>query len=235
MIGFTALDALAFAFFVCAWLGYKFCVESQKFGKNSLNAVMRKRREAWFRNAAHRDNRIVDTQIMASLQNGAAFFASTSLLAIGGALAMLQSTESILLVFVDLPLGHVPTRGMWEAKVIGMATIFAYAFFKFAWSYRVFNYSAILLGAIPDRTHHSQVELDRAASATAAMNAAAAQHFNRGQRGFFFAIAYLGWFLGPLPFIVATLGVLIVMWNRQFRSDAFHAVSDSYPFVEDRE
>jgi uncharacterized membrane protein len=232
MIGFTILDGLAFGFFVSAWIGYKICVESERFGKGSLNAVMREKRDAWFRNTARRDNRIVDTQIMASLQNGTAFFASTSLIAIGGAMAMLQSTDRILQVFVDLPLGHNPTRGMWETKVIGLAMIFAYAFFKFAWSYRVFNYSAILLGAIPDRSSPSHDNVGKAARAAAAMNAAAAQHFNRGQRGFFFAIAYLGWFLGPLPFIAATSGVLIVMWNRQFASDALRAVSDDSPVVD---
>ena len=38
---------------------------------------------------------------------------------------------------------------LWEIKAIGLAVIFVYAFFKFAWSYRLFNYVAILLGAMP--------------------------------------------------------------------------------------
>ena len=38
-----------------------------------------------------REVRIIDTQIMASLQNGTAFFASTSLIAVGGALTLLRS------------------------------------------------------------------------------------------------------------------------------------------------
>ena len=37
-----------------------------------------------------REARMVDMQIMASLQNGTAFFASTSLIAIGGGLALLR-------------------------------------------------------------------------------------------------------------------------------------------------
>ena len=40
-----------------------------------------------------RDMRMFDMQIMASLQNGTAFFASTSLLAIGGALTLLRSPD----------------------------------------------------------------------------------------------------------------------------------------------
>ncbi len=50
-------------------------------------------REIWVRNLLHREARMVDMQIMASLQNGTAFFASTSLIAIGGALALLRATN----------------------------------------------------------------------------------------------------------------------------------------------
>src|SRR5262249_31564235 len=84
--------------------------------------------------------------IMAALQNGTAFFASTSLLAIGGALTLLRSTGEVLAVMTDMPLGLQTTRALWEAKSLGLVVIFVYAFFKFAWSYRLFNYVAILLG-----------------------------------------------------------------------------------------
>ncbi len=44
---------------------------------------MDRHRENWARQVVVRDNRVVDTQINASLQNGTAFFASTSLIALG--------------------------------------------------------------------------------------------------------------------------------------------------------
>ena len=43
-----------------------------------------------------REMRMVDAQIVAALQNGTAFFASTSLIAVGGALTLLRSTPEIL-------------------------------------------------------------------------------------------------------------------------------------------
>ncbi|MGA8320277.1 MAG: DUF599 family protein [Xanthobacteraceae bacterium] len=49
-------------------------------------------------------------------------------------------------------------------------------------------------------------------------------HFNRGQRAFFFALGYLGCFLGPLPLIATTAGILVVMWRRQFVSESRRAV-----------
>jgi uncharacterized membrane protein len=114
----------------------------------------------------------------------------------------------------------VTTRAAWEMKVIGLAVIFAYAFFKFAWSYRLFNYCVILIGALPSAKNHDGQEAARAVHETIEMNVSAGRHFNRGQRAFFFALAYLGWFLGAVAFLVFTAAVLTAMWRRQFASDA---------------
>ena len=58
------------------------------------------------------------------------------------------------------------------------------------------------------------------------MNTVAGGHFNRGQRAFFFALGYLGWFVGPAAFAVSTAAVLIVMATRQLGSKALRAVID---------
>ena len=117
--------------------------------QGSLNVRMNAYRDIWMMRMLDRDVRIVDTQIMASLQNGTAFFASTSLIAIGGALTLMRSTDDLLAVASALPFGIETSRALWEIKTVGLAVIFAYAFFKFAWSYRLFNYVAILIGAMP--------------------------------------------------------------------------------------
>jgi uncharacterized membrane protein len=166
----------------------------------------------------------VDTTIMASLQNGTAFFASTSLIAIGGVLALLQATNDVISLFAELPFGATITRAAWETKVIGLAVMFVYAFFKFAWSYRLFNYGAILIGAVPVARGGLDEQAVAAARRAGAMNVVAGQHFNRGQRAFFFALAYLGWFVHPYLFVASTAGVLYVMWQRQFASTARRAV-----------
>ncbi len=165
------------------------------------------------RQVEQRENRIVDTQVMNGLQNGTAFFASTSMIAIGGTLALLQSAERVVAIFADLPLNSAPTRTVWEIKVIGLAMIFGYAFFKFAWAYRLFNYCVILIGALPPARGHDEREAERAIHETVEMNVAAGRHFNRGQRAFFFALAYMGWFLGPLSFIFFTAAVLVAMYR----------------------
>jgi uncharacterized membrane protein len=176
------------------------------------------------RRTLDRDMRMVDMQVMASLQNGTAFFASTSLFAIGGALTVLRSTDEVLKVVATLPVGIEASRTLWEIKSIGVAIIFVYAFFKFAWSYRLFNYVSILLGAMPPERDKDTPEADVHVQRTAGLFGAAGRHFNHGQRAFFFALGYLGWFVSPYVFIATTTAVVFVMWFRQFKSDARRAM-----------
>ena len=61
-------------------------------------------------------------------------------------------------VVAALPFGIQTGRVQWEAKTIGLAVIFVYAFFKFGWSYRLYNYVAILLGAMPPPTEKDTPE-----------------------------------------------------------------------------
>jgi uncharacterized membrane protein len=223
---FTVADYLGLAFYAAAWLAYYCMVERSEAGRLSLNRVMNAHRYHWMRGLMGRDNRIIDANINASLQNGTAFFASTSLLAIGGSLTLLRSTDEVLSMFAEMPLGFATTRLAWEMKVIGLTIIFVYAFFKFAWSYRLFNYAAILIGAVPNAgAATAKQDMELAAWRAAAMNTVAGRHFNRGQRAFFFALAYHGWLVSAYVLMAATAAVLFVMWRRQFASDALAALS----------
>jgi uncharacterized membrane protein len=220
MLGFSNLDVIALAFFAASWVGYHFAVELGPHAAKTLNMRMNLRRARWIHEAAGREVRIVDTQVMGGLQNGTAFFASTSLIAIGGTLTLLNSTERVVAIFSDLPFVPVTLRSVWEMKVIGLAAVFGYAFFKFAWAYRLFNYCVILVGALPPFDSKDKKAIAHAVHETVEMNIAAGRHFNRGQRAFFFALAYLGWFLGPVTFIGFTGAVLVAMYRRQYASDA---------------
>src|SRR4030081_3993801 len=97
------VDIAAVAFFALEWAVYAVTLEHTAYGRDSLSARMHGYREVWVRNLLHREARMVDTQIMASLQNGTAFFASTSLLAVGGALALLRSTSEAPAALRALP------------------------------------------------------------------------------------------------------------------------------------
>jgi len=151
--------------------------------------------------------------------------ASTSLIALGGAATILRSTNEFLDLLASLPFGAPTTPWQWEVKVRGLAVIFAHAFFKFAWSYRLFNYAAIMLGATPPSEERDTPQGQEHANRTAMFVEEASRHFNRGQRALFFALGYLGWLIGPWPFVAATPAVVGVLWQRQFASRSSRAVT----------
>jgi uncharacterized membrane protein len=223
-MGAYSLDILAVGFFILEWTVYAVTLEHTAYGRDSLSARMHVYRSVWIERLLDREARMVDMQIMASLQNGTAFFASTSLFAIGGALALLRATNDALAVLGALPINLSPSPALWEIKCLGLILIFVYAFFKFAWAYRLFNYVAILLGAMPPATQRDTPEAQAHVVRTAKLFEAAGRHFNRGQRGFFFALGYLGWFISPWVLFVTTAAVVIVTWRRQFASNAWRAM-----------
>jgi uncharacterized membrane protein len=230
----TAADYLALTFFVLLWAVYSWLTAgggAKLFPRLSLNRAMAERRKRWIYNSLNRDLKMIDTQIMAGLQNGTAFFASTSIFAIGGCFALLGATDKVDAIFSNLPFVAYGGRTAFELKVAGLTFLFGYAFFKFGWSYRLFNYCTILFGALPMM---SEAAVDRRAAERAAdqvvrMNTIAAANFNAGLRAIFLSIGYLGWFVGPYMFIAMTLVVIIVLTRRQYFSQARLAIMDRDP------
>ena len=227
MFGLTALDAAAFGYFVFCWAAYAWIVEIWGGRQRGLTAIISDYRGRWMEEMLVRPNRIVDTQINMTLQQGSSFFASTSLLAVGACLGLMNASDRAVQVVQALSFGQAGTRELWEFKLAGLMVIFVYAFFKFGWAYRLFNYTAILIGATPPPDEPDAASRAASVARAARMQVAAGRHFARGQRAVFFALAYLGWFLGPVPLVAATLFVLVVMIRRQFRSDARDALIEA--------
>jgi len=122
------------------------------------------------------------------------------------------------------------SKVMWEIKLLTLATVFVYAFFKFAWALRQFNYMIIVMGAFPDpsraETDYAQSMARRAAN----LNALAVQTFNRGMRAYYFGLAALSWFLHPWIFISATLLVVLVIYRREFKSRTLRTIDPNNDF-----
>ena len=219
-------DLAALALFVAAWAIYSYTAEGRFSRRSTLTAAMNRQREVWMRTMAQRDLRMVDTSIMIGLQQGTAFFASSCILAIGGCFAILGSGDRVLGVLGDLPFATVQSRAEFELKILGLVVILAYSFFKFGWSYRLFNYCSILIGAVPIPNDRNADELEVSVHRAARMNVLAGMHFNAGLRGIFFSIGYLGWFIGPAVLAAATVLVVAVLVRRQFFSRARTAAAD---------
>ena len=63
----------------------------------------------------------------------------------------------------------------------------------------------------------------------------AGRHFNRGQRAFFFALGYLGWFISPWLLMVTSVAVAVVLWRRQFASDSRRALIERIASAQEQQ
>jgi uncharacterized membrane protein len=213
----TWLDGGALAFFLAAWWLLGWLIDLSPWHKHTLSAAMKAQRREWMHQMASRQVRLVDANIITGLQQATSFFASTALLAVGAGFGLLTAADTIIDAFEQSVVHVEVDRAAFYMKTAGLMALYAYAFFKFGWAYRLFNYSAVMLAATPEA---DQPGAEEAAGGVADMNIAAAAQFTHGLRAFFLAIAVLAWFISAWAFAAATIVIAAALANRQFNSRA---------------
>jgi uncharacterized membrane protein len=235
-------DWAAFAFLVAAWIGYgRFAdalppVDAKFEGRpRNLNMAMHRVRLQWMRQMVSREERVIDVILTGHTVNSIAFFASTSMIVIAGLVGMLGSSGSAFHVLGGLGFAKPTTEFVFQLKVAGMIGIFVIAFYKFTWALRQYNFLCALIGAAPPAESHPSPEaVDRFARQAARMLSLALTSFNGGIRSFYFALAWLAWFIHPIAFISATAVMVAVLYKRQISSNSQAAVWAYLEMVERR-
>lgn len=209
------IDWVAAAAIIAAWQLIGWIIEHPTAKRPSVTVLMSQRRRDWMKVFVTREPRIFDGQIIASLRQGTAFFASTCLLAIGGVLALAGNPDPLTGVAEGVLEAAVPVL-VWQLKLGLVALFLTNAFLKFVWANRIFGYCAVLMSSVPNDPA-DPIAYPRAAQA-GELNVRAALNFNRGLRAMYFALGALGWLIGPLALIVSTVIVLWTLWSREFAS-----------------
>jgi uncharacterized membrane protein len=208
------LDTIALSLTLGLWLAVGLAIEHPPRRWPSVAYLMQGYRREWMAQFVTRSPRVFDGTIIDSLRQGTAFFASASMIAVGGGLAMIGNPAMLAGLSADLPIA----ADMAQIRLrMGLVVLFLVnALLKFVWASRLFGYCAIVMAAVPNDPGHPQAML-RAGQA-ADLNIAAARSFNRGLRSIYFALGALGWLLGPWALMAAagvTTGVLL---RRDFAS-----------------
>jgi len=211
----TPLDAGALALLLIGAAAMGWRIEHSSSARPSVTALMADYRRDWMRTFARREVRIFDSQILVSLRQSTSFFASTSILAIGGVLALVGNVDPLAGLAEGLT-AEVAPRMVWQIKLIVVALFLAAAFLRFVWANRVFGYCAVVMGSVPEAG--SDADCETRALQAAELNIRAAVNFNRGLRAIYFALGASAWLLGAVPLILATLVTLWVVWSREFAS-----------------
>ena len=92
---FSLLDLAAVALILLAWLAIGLRIESATNEKQSTSKIVAQYRRDWMVQFITRQPRIFDSAILSSLRQGASFFASATMIATGGGLALLGNTERL--------------------------------------------------------------------------------------------------------------------------------------------
>lgn len=222
----TPLDAFSLIWFLSIWIGYTYFADYSRWTSKSLTTRINQYREQWMLEMVSRDLRMIDTTILGNLMTGIAFFATTAMFVLGGTIALLSNSAQAYDVIRHLPYAVENSPALWEIKVLSLALIFVYAFFKFAWAFRMTNYCNIMVGCAPVKEANSD-KLIRHAKRAAKLSCRAGHHFNHGLRAYFFATAALGWMFHPLVMILGSSFVVFVLYRREFSSMALLALQDT--------
>lgn len=211
---FGPLDTAALIFAVAIWLLVGWVIEHPPARRVSVSKIMERYRHDWMAEFVTRQPRIFDATMIDNLRQGTAFFASASMIAIGGGIALLGNTAMLQTLARDLTLPG--QNSDLQLRVLVMVIFLANALLKFIWAHRLFGYCAILMAAVPNDPKHPEA-VHRAAQA-GDVNIHAAKNFNRGLRSIYFALGSLGWLMGPWGLIVGCMITSGILIRRDFAS-----------------
>lgn len=213
----TTLDLLAFAWFLGMWGAFNIIQDHVLRG--GVNRHLMTLRLRWMERMLERDVRLPDTMLLGHSMQSCSFFASATVLVLAALLGSFSAADHAQQVLSELSFAVVTSRGFFEMKLLMLGCIFIFAFFKFTWALRQFNYSIALIGAAPPPPA-SPEECREIAEPIAGMLTLALSEFNSGIRAYYFALAALNWLIDPRLLILATLGVTAVLSRRQVWSRA---------------
>ena len=214
------LDWAAVAVFAASWVGYARFSRQRDGARQSVLGATNAVRRQWMLQTTYREVRVLDGVVVQNLSTSPSFFASTTILIIGGLLAVLGTDKANELVR-DLPFAARTTTLIFDMKVMLLLAIYVHGFFRFTWSMRQYTFGALLVAAAPEAARFIEEGLSREAFANKAgrIVGMAAETFNDGLRAYYFSFAAIGWFFSPFVFMLGTAGVVYVLYEREFRSE----------------
>lgn len=218
-------DFFALMVFVFSWAGYTWFAKKRAKTDNCIARCLHKHRIHWMYEVMERDFRMADAALLANLERNIAFFASTTLLVLAGALTLFSQVEKLEQVIASIPFADTPDHGMIQIKLFVIVVIFVMAFFHFTWSMRQYGFLNVMIGASPVSVNPPNENHQRYALQMAIVQDQAAHSYNYGLRAYYFSMAVVLWFFHPILLIFVSLSVVYTLFNREFHSKAVKAIT----------
>ena len=215
------VDWLAIVLFFGGWSGYAWFARDRSLTRPSILGATNRVRRQWMLQTTYRQVRVLDGTVIQNLSTSPSFFASTTVLIIGGLLAVLGTSDKASELVKEIPFAAASSVLIFDLKVLMLLIVFVYAFFRFTWSMRQYTFGALMVASAPEADQFAQENLSREAFANKAGRVVglAAETFNDGLRAYYMSFAVVGWFFSPVVFMCATVGVIWILFNREFHSE----------------
>jgi uncharacterized membrane protein len=211
---------LALSIFSIVWFGWPLL---NSLFPNDLSSKMTPYRDRWALQILNHADRISDVGVARNLMASVSFFASTTVLLVGGLVGILGAADQIVPVLQKSTFfSHyeLTSQSAFELKVATMLALFVHAFFKFGWSIRLHAYSTILIGATPTPELADTDEAQDLAKRIAQLSALASNHYASGVQSYYLSAALFAWFVHPIAMMAVLFVTAGVMVHREYFSRA---------------
>jgi uncharacterized membrane protein len=188
----------------------------RQLGRGTLNAQLHVVRLRWMRMmlVTSREHRVFDAILLGQISSSMSFFGSGTLIVVAGLVGTLANVGAVHSALTRMEFMPPISLALFTVYFASLTLIMAFSFFSFVYALRKLAYTLAMIGGLTHaqaNTPHCQVMI----SQTASVLTSSVMSLNNGIRGFYFAVAALFLFVGPVVAIVMTLLITAVLIYRQ--------------------
>jgi len=175
----------------------------------TIQSINAQAREIWVESVmTSRDRDILAVQTLRNSTMAATFLASTAILLIIGVLNLMQKNDGIVSVLDLVQKEHqMMSVHIWGFKLLPLLVVFFTAFFCFTLAIRMYNHVGYLINASSDKA------FGLTPSFVAQLLNRSGHYYSLGMRAYYLSVPLVFWLFGPLFLIVASIGLVIVLYH----------------------
>jgi uncharacterized membrane protein len=204
-------NAISFGTSLGLVLGYHFYLRF-KLRNNpayTIQAINAQAREIWVESVmTSHDRDVLAVQTLRNSTMAATFLASTAILLIIGVLNLMQKNDGIGSMLDLVQKEHLAMSAhIWGFKLLPLLVVFFSAFFCFTLAIRMYNHVGYLINASNGKA------FGPTPSFVAQLLNRSGHYYSLGMRAYYLSVPLVFWLFGPLYLIVASIGLVIVLYH----------------------
>ena len=196
-------------------------------GRGSLNTQLHAVRLRWLQmhQLIDREHRVFDAILLGHISSSISYFGSATLIVLAGLVGTLINVNRLYILTRDIKfVDQAMSADLFTLYFSMLTLMMALCFFAFTYALRKMAYVFAMLGGLQATTAES-IESRIMGEQTARVLTEAVRSINNGIRGFYYSIAALFLFGGPIACIVATLLITGLLYYRQLYSPTAMAIA----------